>query len=188
MQIHHIDGNNSNNMFHNLAVLCLDCHSIVTCDEGLGRRYSAGEVTRYKAEWEQQCATMNYQDKKEDKNAEEDDEEDNEDEDDPVPADHHYEDSVIEANSDIARSYTLDEGDRVEIWMESDCALNFIVMDDEDYGDWDSGREVGMYVDQRKKYRLETTFVAPDDGEYAVVFYNDGDEEADVQLDILVWE
>ena len=37
----------------NLGVVCLDCHSLVTAAHGLGRRYSAGEVRRYKASWEQ---------------------------------------------------------------------------------------------------------------------------------------
>lgn len=52
VQIHHIDGDPSNNTFSNLAVLCLDCHSKVTSEEGLGREYSVGELRKYKREWE----------------------------------------------------------------------------------------------------------------------------------------
>lgn len=52
VQIHHIDGDSSNNAMGNLAVLCLGCHSRATSDEGLGRRYSPGEVRKYKREWE----------------------------------------------------------------------------------------------------------------------------------------
>ena len=52
VQIHHIDGNNSNNDPSNLALVCLECHSKVTGDEGLGRRYSSGEIKRYKRTWE----------------------------------------------------------------------------------------------------------------------------------------
>lgn len=52
VQIHHIDCNNSNNESSNLAVVCLECHSKVTGDEGLGRRYSSGEIKRYKRTWE----------------------------------------------------------------------------------------------------------------------------------------
>ncbi len=44
---HHID-NPSNHDPANLAVVCHDCHSRVTGDEGLGRQYSPREVTRYK--------------------------------------------------------------------------------------------------------------------------------------------
>lgn len=53
VQIHHIDNDNSNNAPENLAVLCLDCHSKVTSDGGLGRSYSPGEVASYKTLWEE---------------------------------------------------------------------------------------------------------------------------------------
>lgn len=52
VQIHHIDGDSSNNTLENLAVLCLECHSTVTGDEGLGRRYTTGEIKQYKRTWE----------------------------------------------------------------------------------------------------------------------------------------
>lgn len=52
VQIHHIDGDNSNNDITNLAALCLDCHSQVTGMRGLGKSYSPLEVKRYKKEWE----------------------------------------------------------------------------------------------------------------------------------------
>jgi 5-methylcytosine-specific restriction endonuclease McrA len=48
VQIHHIDGDNSNNSVNNLAVLCLECHSKATGDEGLGRSITAGEIKEYK--------------------------------------------------------------------------------------------------------------------------------------------
>lgn len=52
VQVHHIDGDKSNNNLGNLAVLCLDCHSKVTGRRGLGRSYSALEVQKYKRQWE----------------------------------------------------------------------------------------------------------------------------------------
>jgi hypothetical protein len=52
VQIHHIDEDPSNNRIENLAVLCLDCHSRVTSDRGLGRRYTGEEIRKYKREWE----------------------------------------------------------------------------------------------------------------------------------------
>lgn len=54
VQIHHIDGNNKNNSLTNLAVLCLDCHSVVTGRRGLGRSYTPREVRKYKLSWEKQ--------------------------------------------------------------------------------------------------------------------------------------
>lgn len=52
VQIHHIDGDKTNNAASNLAVLCLDCHSVATGTRGLGKRYSPLEVSRYKRNWE----------------------------------------------------------------------------------------------------------------------------------------
>lgn len=50
--IHHIDGNRDNNVAENLAVLCPNCHSNVHSDAGLGRRFTQGELLRYKGDWE----------------------------------------------------------------------------------------------------------------------------------------
>ena len=99
VQIHHVDGDSANNTFANLAVLSLDCHSLVTGNEGLGRRYTAGEVTRYKAQWEQQCAVLNLEDESSDSEDEEEDDEAEEKSD--QPAEHHYEDSILEADSHL---------------------------------------------------------------------------------------
>jgi hypothetical protein len=52
VEIHHIKGNNRNNAWPNLAVLCRDCHSKVTGTRGLGRGYLAEEVRNYKDEWD----------------------------------------------------------------------------------------------------------------------------------------
>jgi hypothetical protein len=56
IQIHHIDGDEANNDPANLAVVCLDDHSRVTGDEGLGRRFSPAEVRVYKRRWEAICS------------------------------------------------------------------------------------------------------------------------------------
>src|SRR5262245_53249948 len=52
VQIHHIDSKPHNNAPANLAVVCLDCHSVVSGSRGLGKKYKAGEVRRYKRAWE----------------------------------------------------------------------------------------------------------------------------------------
>lgn len=52
VQIHHIDGNPGNHRAANLAVVCLDCHSLVTSDAGLGRKYMPAELRHYKRDWE----------------------------------------------------------------------------------------------------------------------------------------
>jgi len=52
VQIHHIDGDPSNNDRANLIVVCLDCHSRITGRRGLGRTYTRGELRKYKRDWE----------------------------------------------------------------------------------------------------------------------------------------
>jgi hypothetical protein len=56
VQLHHIDEDSSNNGQANLAVVCCNCHSKVTGNEGLGRRFSRAEVTEFKRRWELACA------------------------------------------------------------------------------------------------------------------------------------
>jgi hypothetical protein len=58
VQMHHIDGKPGNNQSANLAVVCLDCHSLVSGTRGLGRQYGAGEVRKHKRTWEQAVAAQ----------------------------------------------------------------------------------------------------------------------------------
>jgi hypothetical protein len=53
---HHIDEDPSNNEWNNLAVVCRNCHGLISAKGNLGARYSPGEVLRYKQDWEQHCA------------------------------------------------------------------------------------------------------------------------------------
>ena len=51
VEIHHIDGDLSNNTSENLAVLCLEHHSQAHMTGGSGRNLDAALVTRYRNEW-----------------------------------------------------------------------------------------------------------------------------------------
>ena len=57
VEIHHIDSDPSNNTIENLAVVCRNCHGLVTARSTLGRHYSKAEVSSYKQEWEALCRT-----------------------------------------------------------------------------------------------------------------------------------
>ena len=186
VQIHHVDGDSSNNRFANLAVLCLDCHSLVTGNEGLGRRYTAGEVTRYKAQWEQQCAVLNLEDETSESEDEEEDDEVEEESD--QPAEHHYEDSILEADSHLHLPYSLSEGDHIALWIDSDEPLTVMFLDTEEYELWDSGKEVDPHELHKDAYALNTTFAAEEEGNYSIVVCNFGEEDANIQLDLAVWE
>lgn len=51
VQIHHIDGDPSNNTQENLVVLCLEHHNQTQITGGFGRKLDAPLVTRYRDEW-----------------------------------------------------------------------------------------------------------------------------------------
>jgi len=51
VQIHHIDDNNSNHDFENLAVLCFECHNETQIRGGFGRKLGETEVRLARADW-----------------------------------------------------------------------------------------------------------------------------------------
>lgn len=53
VQIHHVDEDPSNNVFENLAVLCLQCHDETQISGGFGRKLNANLVTKYRDKWYQ---------------------------------------------------------------------------------------------------------------------------------------
>ena len=57
VQIHHIDGDPSNNAPANLAVLCFEHHDKATAPRGLTASLTPDHVRAYKADWETNCVT-----------------------------------------------------------------------------------------------------------------------------------
>lgn len=51
VQIHHIDSNHLHNAFENLAVLCLECHSLTQLLGGFHRRLDPDQVKLYRSDW-----------------------------------------------------------------------------------------------------------------------------------------
>ena len=51
VQLHHIDGNNRNSVYSNLAVLCLDCHTDTQIKGGFHRKLDAEQVALYRSDW-----------------------------------------------------------------------------------------------------------------------------------------
>jgi hypothetical protein len=50
-QLHHVDDDPANNVFNNLALLCLECHDKATRTGGLTRSLSAATIRRFRVEW-----------------------------------------------------------------------------------------------------------------------------------------
>jgi len=55
VQLHHIDGNSSNNDLSNLAALCLDHHDMASMQIGLTKKLQINDIRKYKMEWEKRC-------------------------------------------------------------------------------------------------------------------------------------
>lgn len=55
VQIHHINGDHSDNKPSNLAVLCLPHHDVATASSGLSARLRPEEIRQYKKKWEEAC-------------------------------------------------------------------------------------------------------------------------------------
>lgn len=51
VQLHHIDGDPTNSVVENLAVLCFDCHRETQIQGGFDRKLDAAQVRLYKADW-----------------------------------------------------------------------------------------------------------------------------------------
>ena len=57
IQIHHIDGNNSNNELKNLAVLCLDHHDRASSKSSMTRTLTPALIRQFKNDWERRVTT-----------------------------------------------------------------------------------------------------------------------------------
>ena len=169
MQLHHIDGDPSNNGEMNLAVLCLDCHSRVTGDEGLGRRYSQAEVRLYKTRWEETCRTVKA------------------DVENGHPTYSKFESTLLGADEDVTYDLQLEEGQEVLATVEADDYIDISICDEDAYERSQESGDLIEYDGAELVREWEGSFVAPRAGKYLLVLMNEGDEDVDVTVDISVW-
>lgn len=60
VQLHHIDGDPSNNTAENIACLCLDHHDMATALASLTKKLTPSQVRIYKGQWEAKCENDIY--------------------------------------------------------------------------------------------------------------------------------
>jgi hypothetical protein len=172
VQIHHIDGDNSNCAEENLAVLCLDCHSRVTADEGLGRRYSEIEVREYKRRWEEHCSRANG-------GGNEQDEE---------PVDSDYESSLLRTGENYLVEIPMKSGQELLASVSSEDYIDVSICTLADYQKWLQTDDL-IEVEGREDVReCDLSFVAPSNGTYCLLLINYGDEDVDIAFEYSVWE
>ncbi len=172
---HHIDEDPSNNDWNNLAVVCRNCHGLVSAKGPLDARYTPGEVLRYKLEWEKRCAE-----------AEEDDIE--------FPVEEINETRLIEGDSHEFYVFGMDEDDELVFSIDADGPLDVIICDEADAEAWSDGEVEGgeeeddddeddralqpayMHLTGLSECR-ERSFVAPEHGSYALLLVNWDEED-----------
>jgi hypothetical protein len=174
VQIHHIDGDNSNCAEENLAVLCLDCHSRVTGDEGLGRRYSEIEVREYKRRWEEHCAGANGLQGGSQKDEE--------------PVDWDYESSLVQAGDNYCIEIPMNAGQELLASVSSEDYIDVSICALADYQKWLRTDDLIEYEGREDVRECELSFVAPSKGKYCLLLVNYGDEDVDAAFEYSVWE
>ena len=60
VQIHHINGDNSDNIWDNLSVLCLPHHNKATAPKDMTASLKPSEIRIYKKDWEEKCKILSH--------------------------------------------------------------------------------------------------------------------------------
>jgi hypothetical protein len=180
VEIHHIDSNPSNNSIGNLAVLCRNCHSRVSGNEGLGRHYAQGEVLLYKRRWESACQPRLAM------VASVDDAENDEAEDFPMASDHHV--MSLDGDTHIGYPYDLLAGARIVASVSSNVPVNFFLVTKRSYCRYENGDDYWTLAGHDSVYSTEFDLTISEEGGHAIVVENESEDEAIVAVDITVWE
>jgi len=178
VHIHHIDENPGNNDPGNLAVLCLDHHSDVTGNEGLGRDYSENEIRLFKENWEAECETSR---------SNSDDEPDSDDEESVEPIHNVTKRVILDENEHLYHSFELDEGDEITFSLSSDERIEFLIMTKRQYNRWAEDQTGTLYEQHTDITELEDSFTVPKTANWLLIFCNHGDEEVEIWFSISTW-
>ena len=202
---HHINGDPADNAWDNLAVLCRNCHGLVTGKNNLGTSYTPGEVLQYKIKWEQRCAEAG------------------EDEIDSPIAEVH-ETKLIEGDEHEVYPFDMEAGDELVFSIDASDCLDIVICDEEDVDEWadrddddddegdgegeddevddqddeededDDGDEDDRPLPEGYWHKTnvitgeEYRFVAEEDGRYVLLLINWDEEATEVTVDAAVWK
>jgi hypothetical protein len=182
VQLHHIDEDHANSVPGNLAVVCLDDHSRVTGDEGLGRKFTPREVRQYKLQWETICAHAGVPDEDE----EEADGEVDDEADEPLVS--VFQSRLIRANDECAFAFDMEAGQELICSISADDYVDVSICTARAHKKWLDGEDLSHYEGEEDVRECELpTFVAPRDGKFVVLVMNDNDEGVDATVDISIW-
>lgn len=169
--IHHIDGDSENNDPANLSVLCHDCHSRVSSDEGLGRSYTSSEVYQYKLEWEELCGG--------------DISEEIEDYDAPVYQ--HREIFLLSSDCHKVFNIEMDCDDQLLYTISADKHIDVWICDEKDHRTWLKTNDLKGYQEHDEVKYVESSFTAPENDTYCIIAINETNVDVEIEIDISVW-
>lgn len=189
---HHINEDPSDNSWNNLAVVCRNCHGLVTQKGNLGARYTQGEVLLLKLRWEKRCAEAAV------------DEIDS-------PLEELHETRIIDGDVHEEYAFDMERGQELVFSIEANDALDLVICKEEDINAWlDDGEEDDEIDDDLEldgeeddvEERLlpdgywhkmgviesgENSFIAPKRGRYVLLLVNWDEEATEVNIDATVW-
>lgn len=172
---HHINGDPSDNVWDNLAILCRNCHGLVTVKSNLGSSYTVGEVLQYKKHWERRCREA-AQDELE------------------SPGDDYHETKLVNGDGHETYHFDMETGDELVFSINANDYLDAVICDEEDVEQWeDEDLDEECPLPENYWYRTgikegSYTFTAPDDGCYVLLLVNWDDDPTEVAVDAAVWE
>lgn len=172
---HHIDEDPSNNAWDNLAMLCRNCHGLVTAKSNLGCQYTPGEVLAYKRAWEKRCAEVSAEEIE-------------------SPVEEIHETKLIEGDDNEQYPFDMDEGDELVFSLDANDFLDVVICEEEDIDAWSEGEHdeerplPDCYWSRTGVMEGEYAFVAPEEGRYVLLLVNWDDEGTEVTVDAAVWE
>jgi hypothetical protein len=176
---HHINGDPANNAWTNLAVVCRNCHGLVTATGNLGARYTAGEVLRYKQLWEKRCAEANKNEI-------------------DFPREEIHVEKVLRGGEHEPYFFDMNADDELVFAIDANDYLDIVICNEDDLDTWAEGEADNEeeeecplpegYWHRTDVINCKETFEAPQQGQYVLLLVNWGKDDIEVTVDAAVWE
>jgi TIR domain len=95
------------------------------------------------------------------------------------------EEETLEGDTHMTFPCELEEGEKINIDLRSDEAVDVLIMDEGDYKEWDEKGEVNMlYKEFLERDQLHAFFTAPESDTYLVIVRNNSDDDVEIKLKI----
>lgn len=95
------------------------------------------------------------------------------------------EDETLDANTHMFFPCELEAGEKINIDLRSDKSVDVLIMDEDDYKEWNEKGEVNtLYKEFLDRDQLHAFFTAPVSDTYLVIVRNNSDDEVEIELKI----